>query len=236
VDTARRRALVRLLDAPEEYARVRRLHPNVDEAVLRALQGDFERQLSSNGADPQAMLTKLDETLSNLLQFSPQRAVLAEDPEGELDRLYREHVEPPRLRAAAVDAGSRTGIRLRMRATFRSAGLLPKLAAGVRVEEFTHPGDPFHLDFGYWKNGTRGFLHALPLGRDPGHAKVLAFTAERIRARLTAAEFTAVTEAAPQPGDERHQFVAGLLAEQNVALVPLARLEELASRLRATLQ
>ena len=47
----------------------------------------------------------------------------------------------------------------------------------VPVEEFTHPGDPLKLDYGYRYNGTRGYLHAIALDRDVSQSKVLAYTA-----------------------------------------------------------
>src|SRR3990172_1293189 len=99
LDPARRRARARVIEDPAEFARVRRLHPNADESVLRALGRDFEEQFAAHADDPQAWLTKLDETLSNVLQLSPQHGVLAEDVEAELDRLFRDHVETPRFRA-----------------------------------------------------------------------------------------------------------------------------------------
>lgn len=235
LDPARRRVRVRVIEDPAEFARVRRLHPNADEGILRALGRDFEEQFAAHADDPQAWLAKLDETMANVLQFSPQRGVLAEDVEAELDRLFRDHVEAPRFRAPAAEANTRTGIRMRMRATFRSAGILARLTSGFRVDEFTQKGDPFHLDFAYRRNGTQGFIHALALSRDPGQAKVLAFTAQRIQAKLASAEFTAITEIEPQPKDERHAFVAGLLADQKVELVPIARLGDFANRLKPLL-
>jgi hypothetical protein len=234
LDSAGKRARVKCIEDAAEFARIRRLHPNADEQVLRALQSGFEARFAANGDDPQAVLAKLDETLSNVLQLSPQRGVLAEDFDAELDRLYRNHVEPPRLRRAA-EVNSRVGIRIRMRNVFRSAGILSRLTSGVRVDEYTFRGDPFHLDFGYQRNGTHGFVHALPLSRDPAPAKVLTFTAGRVRARIASAEFTAITETEPQPGDARHAFIAGLLAEQNISLLPVARLEEFVSRVRTQL-
>lgn len=235
VGPARRRIRARVIEDPAEFARVRRLHPNADEGILRALGRDFEEQFAAHADDPQAWLAKLDETLSNVLQFSPQRGVLAEDVEAELDRLFRDHVETPRFRAPEAETNTRTGIRMRMRATFRSAGILERLTPGFRVDEFTQKGDPFHLDFAYRRNGTHGFIHALALSRDPGQAKVLAFTAQRIRAKLTSTEFTAISEIEPQLRNDRHAFVAGLLAEQKVDLMPIARLSEFANRLRPLL-
>ena len=236
VHPARRSVRTRVIEDPAEFARVRRLHPNADEGILRALGRDFEGQFAAHADDPQAWLAKLDETLSNVLQFSPQRGVLTEDVEEELDRLFRDHVEAPRFRAPAAEANTRTGIRIRMRATFRGAGILERLTPGFRVDEYTSAGDPFHLDFAYRWNGTHGFIHALALSRDPGQAKVLAFTAQRIQAKLASAEFTAITEIEPQPKNDRHAFVAGLLAGQKVNLVPVAQLSNWTRQLAANLQ
>ena len=236
-EPAARRAKVRLIEELDEFARVRRLHPNADLDLLRALQADFERQFAEYGEDVAAYLARLDQTLSNVLQLSPQRGVLTVDFDAELDRLYRDHVEPPRYRATAAEiAGTRTGIRTRITQVFRRADLLPRMERGFRVDDFTYPGDPFRLDFSYRRNGTRGFVHALPLARDPAQAKVLAYTAEAIREKLADSEFYAVTELEPQPEENpRHRFVAGLLAEEKISLVPVSRLEELANRLKPTI-
>ena len=92
------------------------------------------------------------------------------------------------------------------------------------------------MDYAYRRNGTRGFVQALPLGRDPGQAKVLAFTADAIRAKLPKTEFLAVTEIEPRPQENpRHRFVTGLLEEREIPVVPLARLAEWAQRMRPAL-
>jgi hypothetical protein len=38
---------MRLIEEPEEYARVRRLHPRADEGLLRALRDDLESRFAS---------------------------------------------------------------------------------------------------------------------------------------------------------------------------------------------
>lgn len=112
---------------------------------------------------------------------------------------------------------------------------VPKLERGIRVEGFTQPGDPFKLDYGY-QNGARGYLHAIALGRDPAQAKVLCYTAERIRARIPNCEFTAITEVEPAPENSRHKFVADLFKDQQIDLVSLNRVEKFAEELRLRLQ
>jgi hypothetical protein len=95
------------------------------------------------------------------------------------------------------------------------------------------------LDYGYRFNGTRGYLHAVAIGRDPGQAKVLAYTAERIRQRGGNAghvEFTAITETDAEPSNPLDQFAASLFAEQGIATVPPNRAERFAEDLRMRIQ
>ena len=235
-DPASNRARARLIEDLDEFARVRKLHPDADERLLRTLQADFEAQFSRPSEEVARYIATLDQTLSNVLQLSPQKGVLTEDLDAELDRLYRDHVEPPRFhRAAGEFADTRNAIRERINQVFRSAGIWSKVEKRVRAGEFTYPGDPLQLDYSYRSNGTRGFIHALSLARDPGLAKVLSYTAERIRSKLTNAEFTAVTKTRPLPESHRHQFVVQTLGEQGIRLVPVAEIEDFANRLRPTI-
>ncbi len=228
-DAAGQRRQARLVEEPGEIARVRRLHPGSEEAILRALPAEIEAMMAAP-----AVFEKLDDTLSNVIQLSPRKGVLAEDFDAELDRLYRDHVAPPRAAGrAGLLENTRAWIRARLSDVFRRGRILERMEKSVRVEEFTQPGDPLRLDYGYRANGTRGFLHAVSLARDPAQAKVLAYTAEGIRARLPRTEFTAVTEVEPASGNSRHQFVARLFAEQKIAVVPLSQIEKFAETLRA---
>jgi hypothetical protein len=237
-DPTLKRLRVRLIEELNEFARLRRLHPSADENLLRALQAGLEAQVSEHIDDLPGYIAKLDQTLSNVLQLSPQKGVLTDDLEGELDRLYHDHVEPPRYRGTAAEtANTRHGIRTRITQVFRSAGILPRMERGVRIDEFTYRGDPLRLDYSYRRNGTRGFVHALALSRDPAQAKVLAYTAGCIRAKLASSEFFAITEVEPRPlENDRHRFVLGLLADKDIPLVPVSELEELAKRLGPTLR
>lgn len=233
MDTANGRVVRRLMEEPEEFARVRRLHPAADQELLRRLPEEFDAQLEAGAA---AGLARLERTLSNAVQLSPQKGLLAEDLDAELERLYRDHIEPPRYGRVAGDPSSRSTIRSHANQVFRTAGIWQRLERRVRIDEFTFHGDPMRLDYSYRRNGTRGFVQVLSLGRDPGQAKVLAFTAEAIRTKMPNTEFLAVTETEPHPQENaRHGFVTGLLAEREIPVLPLGRLAEWAYRLRPTL-
>lgn len=237
-DAAEKRLKARLVEEPAEFVRIRRLHPAADETLLRGLGADFDAQIAAHAADPGAFLGQLDQTLSNVLELSPQKGLLAEDFDVELDRLYQEHVAPPRYetRAGRWLENTRAAIRLRVNDVFRRAGILKLVEKGVRVEEFTYKGDPLRFDYAYRRNGTRGFVQTLALARDPSQAKVLAYTAERIRDRLASSEFAAITEIEPRRENERDQFVKAMLEEQKIQIVPLARLDAWASALRPSLR
>ena len=102
------RLAMRLIEEPGEFARVRRLHPDADEDYLRGLGPEFDARLRGPAAEVAAYLQKLEQNLSNVLQLGPVKALLAENFDAELDRLYREQVTPPAAalwRAAAKYAG-----------------------------------------------------------------------------------------------------------------------------------
>ncbi|HEX4074732.1 MAG TPA: DUF3037 domain-containing protein [Candidatus Acidoferrales bacterium] len=232
VDGAAARRAARFIEEDAEITRVRRIHPGADESLLRALGSDFDARLRSPAAAGD--LEKLGQTLSNVLQFSPARALLAEDFDAELERLYREHVAPPPSRRGGIIESTRQWIRARVHDVFYRRGILGKLQRGVRVEEFTQPGDTMRIDYAYRYNGTRGYLHPVALNRDPTQAKVLAYTAEQIRRQIKA-EFTAITEIEPDANNPRHAFVSRLFEAQAISMVPLNRIERFAEDLRVRL-
>jgi hypothetical protein len=113
---------------------------------------------------------------------------------------------------------------------------LERLEKGVRAEEFTFVGDPMRIDYGYRRNGTRGFVQTLSVSRAPGDVKSLAYTVERIRNRLAASEFTAVTDVHLLAENERHQFVRETLRDAGVEAVPLEGLAVWTAKMRPMIQ
>ena len=227
------RRVFRAVEEPSEIARVKRLHPEADEGVLRGLAQEFDSILSGDRGDVSAAVERLDGTLSNAFQFSLPKGVEAGDFDAELDRLYRAHVAVP-ARSRGVVESTRAWIKKRVNDVFLRRRV-PKLERNIAMEGFTEPGDPLKLDYGY-QNGVRGFLHAVALGRDIAPAKILAYTAERVRAKVPGCEFTAITEAEPSRENRRHEFIERLFVHQRIALVPLSRIDKFAEDLRPRLQ
>src|SRR5258708_21303354 len=147
-ETGERR--LRLIEDQDEYNPVRRLHPWADEALLRALRDDLENRLDSgiySGSEIpwQSLLGKWEETLSNALQIAPQKGVLADDLDAELDRLYVDHVAVPRRSTRAGLPGGRAATRAYCAQASRQARSSERMKKSVRVAEFTFPADPSRI-------------------------------------------------------------------------------------------
>ena len=145
---------IKLIEEDSEFARVRRLNPAMDDSLLRGLAGTFDAELRKPNEAVAAYLEKLDQTLSNAVQFGPVKGVFAEDFDAELDRLYQDQVAPPARARGGIIESTRAWIKARLNDVFRRRRV-PQLARAIRVEEFTQPGDPLRLDYGY-RNGVQG--------------------------------------------------------------------------------
>jgi hypothetical protein len=226
----------RLIEEIEEFARVRRLHPQADESVLRLLRDHlderFEHFLSSPPLTAEGkinenpnwlqVLAKWDDTLSNAIQLAPQKGLEGMDIDQEMERLYADHVAPLRPPMRVGAPGSRATLRGYCTQVLRQAQLWSRLEKSVRAAPYTFPGDPMRIDYSYRRNGTRGFVQTISVTRAPADAKLLAYTAERITARSElGTEFAAVTDVPLLAKNERHQFVGDTLRSAGIEPVAL---------------
>jgi DUF3037 family protein len=234
---------MRLIEDEEEYRRVRRLHPQADEALLRALRDDLEDRFqaadaaAANGGDWRQLLAKWDDTLSNALQLAPKKGVIAGDLDAELERLYADHVAVQRAPSRVGAPGSRAQMRSYCSQVFRQARLWERIEKTVRAAQFTFPGDPMRLDFSYRRNGTRGFVQTLSVTRAPNDAKLFAYTAQHITARASLkTEFAAVTDVALNAANDRHRFVRDTLREVGIEPIPLENFAVWVAKLKPMIQ
>ena len=94
-DPATEKFRVRLIEEEPEYARVRRLHPAADEAILRQYRSMLDDSLSRHDGTLTEWIAKLDRSLSTGIEFSPRKGLSADDLDVELDRLYASFVALP---------------------------------------------------------------------------------------------------------------------------------------------
>lgn len=243
---------LRLIEEPEEYARVRRLHPRMDEALLRALRNDLEDRFATaselfrgdgqahekgNGrADWLKLLGKWDNTLSNALQLAPQKGTTASDLDAEIERLYADHVAPERGAARVGAPGSRAAMRSYCGQVLRQAHVWDRIQSSIPVSEFTFPGDPMRIDYGFPKNKPQNFIQTLSVTRAPGDAKLLAYSVDHIRHKVKASEFTAVTDVHLIAENERHRFVQETVREAAINVVPLEGFAVWVAKMKPSMQ
>jgi hypothetical protein len=181
-----------------DWRRVRCLDPDADTALLEQMESELRRQLLE---EPGGRLMRfLEESLSLSVQMTEPRAYLAESLPAGVEELMRLYVEPP-PRERVPRLSGRAAIQARMRSEFEHAGVWDLLRKRIAASEYTRPGDPLRIDYGYRPNGQVRMFHAVSL--DPGleMAKVLAFSAAALRAGVervekAALELTAVIEPA----------------------------------------
>jgi Protein of unknown function (DUF3037) len=232
----RLRRAVRVIESDTDFARIRRIHPDADERFLRSLEHQIDMEFGDTQDAAARYLQRLDQSLSLILQLSPPIAVFGENFDSALDRLFHDRVAAPRSARGGILENTRRWIRTRLNDVLRRHRVLEKMQHGVRVEEFTQPGDPFRIDYAYRYNGTRGYIQTVPLAAHPSQAKVLAYTAESIRKRQAHSQFAAITDAEPSRENPRHQFVVRLFEEQDIAVVPVQTADRFIESLRPRLQ
>src|SRR5579862_9112434 len=79
----------------KEWRRVHCLDPQADVEVLEALEREMQAHMRVEG-DRAALLKRMNDSFSNLIQVSPVKACLAERPAKELElltRLYTENLQ-----------------------------------------------------------------------------------------------------------------------------------------------
>jgi hypothetical protein len=185
----------------------------------------------------QALLAKWDDTSANTLQLAQQKGTLAEDLDSELERLYSDHVALQRAAVRPGAPGSRAQVRSCCAQVFRQARLWERVERGIHASEFTFPGDPMRIDFGYRRNGTRGFVHTISVSRAPSVAQNFAYAAARLAAQAPwTSEFAAVTDVELSEGRATHRFVHDTLRDAGIEPVPVDHFAVWVASLKPVLQ
>lgn len=196
-----------------DWSRVKCMDADADIGLLEALEGEIDTRLQLGSADSKPVVDVIEDTFSNSIQMTKARACLAENMVTELELLMGLYVEPLRVKQERKRTG-RAVIAGAMRTQFERAGVWALMRKRIAASMYTLPGDPMKIDCGYRPNGVVKMFHAVSLDGDVEAAKVLAYTAPRLRegvvrvegARL---ELTAVVEplrAVSDEDEEKHEF------------------------------
>jgi hypothetical protein len=183
----------------------------------------------------------MHQSLSHVIQLSRARPVLVVEPQAQLPQLFERLVG--KCPADLPGADTRMRIKQGLVEALRRARLLEdkRFEKRVPAAPFTHPGDPFHFDFGYRPplaagkpNGHWKLIHALSLHRDHELASVLALTMDYVRSKQPA-ELTAIIEGWPARGDNTAGHSHRILQDAAITMRPLAEVDALARSIRAEL-
>jgi len=228
----------------DDFRRVKRLHPQADLELLRALPQHFDEEIDRRGDDLEAYIREMQESYSNLIQVSDPRPCLLADPQGKIQGLFARYVGTRSMGVGLED--TRLRIKQRLTAALVRAGAWERIEKRIPAAQWTSKGDPFVFDYGY-RLVTNGasfhspsphsrtkLIHALSLQRDSTLATALVFTLNQVR-KSEAADLTAVVEARAAAGVPAALYAQSLLEENGIAIQPLAGIDDFAQSVRSEL-
>ena len=163
-----------------DWGRVRCLDPDADTDLLEAMEGELAARVREGNDESKPVMQMLEESLSTSVQLTDGRGSLAISIPAEMDQLMQLYVEPLREPTVRRKSG-RSSIAASMRSEFERAGVWSLMRKRISASQYTRSGDPLKLDCGYRPNGVIRMFHAVSLEGDLEAAKVLAFSAEKLR-------------------------------------------------------
>jgi hypothetical protein len=215
-----------------DWRRVRCLDPQADVEMLEALERDIRSQMVE-ARDRDALLRRLEDSFSNVIQLSPIKGCAAEDPRKEIEAIASIYLEAAKVRGHRVGSG-RQKIFETMRGAFEQAGVLGLVMEGVPVAAYTKPGDPFSFDFGYRLGNEIKLFHAVSLKANVEAAVALASRYPRIAegiTRVTAASpvLTAVIDDGLDRKQEQIQFALNMMQDEKIRIATATGMPDIAS-------
>jgi Protein of unknown function (DUF3037) len=216
----------------------RRLHcfdPLLNTEELDAMEWEIRQDLR----DPQRrseLLKRAGDAWSNMIQFDRLQGCLTESPAMELETLSSIYLETPTGTEKRQISG-RQRIVTYIKDELEAAGVLPFMVRDIPVAEFTVPGDPMKLDFGYPAEGAFKFLHAVSLTQRVELGTLLAERFPKIASGLQAkknvkAWLTAVVDDDLDRSREEVKFALKRMQENGMVVVPAQKMQEVAQGIR----
>jgi hypothetical protein len=213
-----------------DWSRVRCIDSDADIDLLEALEGEIDTRLRLGSSDSKPVVSLIEDTFSNSIQMTEARACLAENMVTELELLMRMYVEPLKVKQDRRRTG-RAAIAGAMRTQFERAGVWALMRKRIAASMYTLPGDPMKIDCGYRPNGVVKMFHAVSLDGDVEAAKVLAYSAPRLREGVNRVEqakleLTAVIEPLRALSEEdesvqRYRFGVEAMESQEIRVVTM---------------
>jgi Protein of unknown function (DUF3037) len=221
-----------------DWRRVRCLDSQADVDVLSALEREIRAQLATTH-DREILLRRLEDSFSNLIQLSPAKGCLSEDPAREIETMASMYLESG-LVVGKREASGRQKILTAMRGAFEQAGVA-KFVLPVPVAPYTKPGDPFQFDFGYRVGGEIKLFHAVSLKASVDAAVMLAARYPKIAPVMSAKTdaaliLTSVIDDDVDRARDEVQFALGTMEEERIRIAVAAEMPAIADVARKELK
>jgi hypothetical protein len=217
---------------------LRRLHcfdPLVDVEEVQAIEQEIRQDLQ----DPQKraeLLKRVGDAWSNVIQCERMQGCLTESPTKELDKISSLYLETP-LGTEKRDVSGRQRIITVMKGELEKAGVLPLIMRDIAMAEYTRPGDPLKLDFGYPVGDAFKFLQAVSLKPRVDSGMVLAARFPQIAAGMQAKRNVKawLTEVVDDDLDRNRSevgFALEMMMESGIVVVRAAEMPGIAEGIR----
>jgi hypothetical protein len=221
-----------------DWRRVRCLDPQADVEVLATLEREIRGQLAATH-EREVLLRRLEDSFSNVIQLSPAKGCLAEDPVAEIDTMASIYLEAAKV-GGKWEVSGRQRILGRMRDAFEQAGIA-KFVVPMRAEPYTKPGDPFQFDFGYRVAGEIKLFHAVSLKAGVDAALLLAARYPKIAPVMSKVagavpSLTAVIDDDLDRGNESVQFALSMMEDERIRIAVAAEMPMIAEVARRELR
>jgi Protein of unknown function (DUF3037) len=221
-----------------DWRRVQCVDPHADVEMLEALEPEIRGQLG-DVRNREALLRRLEDSFSNVIQLSPAKGCLAENPAAEIETMASLYLEVAKV-AGKREASGRQRILGKMREAFEQVGVLKFLTA-IPVAPYTKPGDPFKFDFGYRVGNEIKLFHAVSLKAGVDAAVMLAARYPRIapvmlKVAQAAPALTAVIDDDLDRGREEVRFALSTMEEEKIRIAVAAEMPIIAEVARRELR
>jgi hypothetical protein len=221
-----------------DWRRARCLDPQVDVEMLESLAGEIRKDLG-NAENQAALLKRMQDSYSNLIQLSPTIGCEAENPAVELEATASLYLKSERAVGERESKGRRK-IFETMRDSFERAGVLA-FVLPVPAAPYTRSGDPFRFDFGYRHESVLKLFHAVSLKNSVDSALTLAARYPRIVPGITkvVGDLPVLTAVVDDDLDRKRddvQFALGMMEEERIRIAVAAEMPLIADVARVELR
>lgn len=238
----------------KDWSRVRCLDPQADVELLARLEKDIRAQLMEM-RDREALIRRMEDSFSNLVQVSGVKGCLSANPAEELEFLTRLYLK--RRGAAKTETHPEMELEVEpepehrhgtgrhfilgeMQRSFERAGVWKLLMKGIPVSSYSHPKDPFKFDFGYKVGGEIKLFHGVSMSANVDAAVLLAARYQKLRPKMaqmtsTSPMLTAVVEAELDRTRGELGFALEMMEESGIRVAETTEMSEIAETARVDL-